>query len=65
MQRKQLGNSTFKMSIPCTVNDLQILKVPTNAQFYYYVVHTYLTPTYFGLTAIIRELTPNYEDLKQ
>jgi len=53
------------MSIPCTVNDLQILKVPTNAQFYYYVVHTYLTPTYFGLTAIIRELTPNYEDLKQ
>jgi len=27
---------------------------------YYYVFHSYLAPTCFGLTAIIRELTPYY-----
>ena len=40
------------------VGDLQILTVPTEAQFHYYVFHTYLAPTCFRLTAIIRELTP-------
>ena len=57
MQRKQIGNFTFKMFILCIVNDLQVLTVPTNAQFYCYVFHTYLAPTHFGLSAIIRELT--------
>jgi len=37
---------------------LQTLEEPTKAQFYYYVFHTCLAPTYFGLAAIIRELTP-------
>jgi hypothetical protein len=40
------------------VGDLQILTVPTEAQFHYYVFHYCLAPTYFGLTAIIMELTP-------
>jgi len=39
--------------------NLQILTVPTNAQFHNYVFHYYLAPTCFcfGLTAINRELT--------
>jgi hypothetical protein len=40
------------------VGDLQILRVPTEAQFHCYVFHFYLAPTCFRLTAIIRELTP-------
>lgn len=39
------------------VGDLQIFTVPTEAQFHYYVFHSYLAPPYFRLTAIIRELT--------
>jgi hypothetical protein len=40
------------------VGDLQILTVSTEVQFHYYVFHSCLAPTYFGLTAIIMELTP-------
>jgi len=40
------------------VSDLQILTVPTEAQFHNYVFHSYLAPTCFGLTAITREQTP-------
>ena len=38
----------------------QILTVPTNVPFCYYVFHTLLAPTCFGLTVIIRELTQYY-----
>jgi len=38
--------------------NLQIPAVPTNAQFYYHVFHSYVAPTCCGLTAIIREMTP-------
>jgi hypothetical protein len=37
---------------------LQILRVQTNAQFFYYVFHSYLAPTCFSLNAMIRKLTP-------
>ena len=40
------------------VGDLQILTVPTEAQFHNYVFNSYLAPTCFRLTAIIREQTP-------
>jgi hypothetical protein len=40
--------------------DLLILIVPTNADFYYYVLHSQLAATRFSLTAIIMELTPYY-----
>ena len=33
---------TSILFILCTVNDLQILTVPTRAQFYYYVFHSYV-----------------------
>jgi hypothetical protein len=48
----------FILIIPCIVNDLQIFTLPTNAQFYNYLFHSLLSPTSFGLTAIIREQTP-------
>ena len=38
--------------------DIYSLTAPTNAHFYHYVFHSYLSATCFGLTAIIRELTP-------
>ena len=37
--------------------DFLILTAPPEAQFHYYVFHSYLAPTCFGLTAIIRGLT--------
>jgi hypothetical protein len=39
---------------------MQILTAPTTAQFCYYVFHSSLAPTCFGLTAIIKELTLTY-----
>jgi hypothetical protein len=48
--------NTFIFFLPCIVKDLKILVVPTNAQFYFYVFHSELAPTCFGLTAIIRLL---------
>ena len=48
---------SFILFIPCIVNDLHILTVPANAQFYY-VFHSQSAATPFGLAAIIRELTP-------
>jgi hypothetical protein len=45
----------FILIIPCILNDLQIFTLPTNAQFYNYLFHSSLSPTSFGLTAIIRE----------
>jgi hypothetical protein len=35
---------------------LQIITIQTNAQFQYYVFHSLLAPTYFGLTATVRIL---------
>jgi hypothetical protein len=48
---------TFVLFILCIVSDVQILTVPTKAQFYYYVFHSYLAATCFGLTVMIKELT--------
>ena len=48
----------FILFVPCIVNELQIVTVSTIAQFHYYVIHSQLAPPCFGLTAIIRKLTP-------
>ena len=36
----------FTLFFPRIVDDSQILTIPTNAQLYYYVFHSYLTTTF-------------------
>jgi len=43
----------------------QILTVPTNVPFYYYLLHSLIAPTCFGLTVIIMELKKYYSNLQQ
>jgi len=54
------NKETFTLLILCIVNGLQILLLPTNAQFYCYVFHSKLSATCFDLTAIISELTSHH-----
>jgi hypothetical protein len=48
-----LANFNVFFFISCSVNDLQIITVPTNAQFYYYVFRSYM----FRHNCHIRQLT--------
>ena len=58
--RYQFFGATLGIHFHIAHCDLQIREVPTSAQFHYFVYHSYLAPTCFGLTATIKELTPYY-----
>jgi hypothetical protein len=58
--RYQYFGATLGIHFHIAHYDLQFLAVSTKAQFHYYVSHSYLPPTCFDLTAIIKELTPHY-----